>query len=75
MVSECANPGCGAQFLHFGEGKLVAVRRPAKSASQSHVELFWLCGDCVKHVDLEVTLKGEINLIPQATKMACSLAV
>jgi hypothetical protein len=64
MVSECANPGCGAQFLYFGEGKLVTLRRPVQSPSGSHVEFFWLCGDCARHMDLEVTSDGEMNVVP-----------
>jgi hypothetical protein len=69
MVSECANPRCGAQFLYFGEGKLLAIRRQAISPSGSHVEFFWLCGDCAKHMDLEVTLNGDMNLIQQEPQL------
>jgi hypothetical protein len=63
MVSECANPGCGAQFLFFGQGKLVALRRPVQSSYGSNVEFFWLCGDCARHMDMEVTVDGEMNLV------------
>ncbi len=70
MVSECANPACGAQFLYFGEGKLLALRRQTTSAAGSHVEFFWLCGDCAKHMDLETTLDGDMRLVPQETALA-----
>lgn len=74
MVSECANPGCGAQFLYFGEGQLVAVRRQAKSPLGSHVEFFWLCGDCAKQMNLEVTLDGDMHLVAQRPSPALSAA-
>lgn len=69
MVSECANPGCGAQFLYFGEGKLLAIRRHTSSTSGSHVQFFWLCGDCARHMDLEVTLNGDLHLVSQEPKL------
>jgi len=63
MVSQCANPGCGAQFLYFGEGKLVAVRRTATSLDQATVEFFWLCGECATHLNLEVPPDGMPNVV------------
>lgn len=74
MVSECANPGCGAQFLYFGQGQVVAVRRQAKSSSGSHIEFFWLCADCAKEMNLEVTLDGNMHLVPQHSDPALSAA-
>jgi hypothetical protein len=65
MLSECANPGCGAQFLYFGEGKLLSVRRRVSSFSGSNVEFFWLCSECSRHIDVETTLTGEPDFVPQ----------
>lgn len=69
MVSKCANPGCEAQFLFFGQGKLMAMRHPVSSMSESHVEFFWLCGDCARHMDLQVTLDGEMILVRESPKL------
>jgi len=65
MVSECANPGCGARFLYFGQGQLVAVPRQGRSLTGSRVEFFWLCGNCASHLNLEVALNGAPNLVPR----------
>jgi len=65
MVSECANPGCGAQFLYFGEGKLVVVRRQQASPDQAKVEFFWLCGDCATHLNLEIPSNGIPHVVPR----------
>lgn len=74
MVSECANPGCGAQFLYFGEGKLLTIRRQTGSTSGWQVEFFWLCGDCARHMDLEVTLNGDLHLVSQEPKLELTRA-
>jgi len=65
MVSECANPACEAQFLYFGEGQLVAVRRHVEPMTKSKVEFFWLCGECASYLSLEVELNGATNLVPR----------
>ena len=65
MVSQCANPGCGAQFLHFGQGQLIAVPHRGKLLTESTVELFWLCGLCASHLHMEVALNGAMNLAPR----------
>lgn len=74
MVSECANPGCGAQFLYFGEGKLIALPRQRSSPSGSRVEFFWLCGDCARHLSLEVTVDGHMNVVPQERQLTFPVA-
>lgn len=53
MVSQCANPDCGAPFLYLREGKLFAVRRPGLSARQGRVEYFWLCGNCAGRLGVD----------------------
>ncbi len=64
MVSQCVNPDCGAPFLYFRDGKLFQVRRGA-AADQERLEFFWLCGECATHLKMEITLKGEMNLVPR----------
>jgi hypothetical protein len=63
MVSQCANPACEAQFLYFGEGQLITVRRYGNSFAKSAVEFFWLCGDCVLSMSLEIGPGGNMNLV------------
>ena len=65
MVSHCANPGCGAQFLYFGEGHLIAVRRATASPEGATVEFFWLCGECASYLDLEVPRDGGPHVVPR----------
>jgi len=73
MVSQCANPACGANFLYFGEGQLITVRRHAHSSTESTVEFFWLCGECASRMNLEVESDGEMSLVPRThAAHACS---
>ena len=65
MVSQCANPSCEVQFLYFGEGQLITVRRYENSFAKSAVEFFWLCGDCVMSMTLEFGSNGNMNLVPR----------
>jgi hypothetical protein len=65
MVSQCANPACEAQFLYFGEGQLITVRRYEDSSARSAVEFFWLCGDCVTSMRMEIGSSGNMNLVPR----------
>ena len=73
MVSQCANPACGANFLYFGEGQLITVRRHTHSSTESTVEFFWLCGECASRMNLEVESDGEMSLVPRThATPACS---
>lgn len=65
MVSQCANPACGAQFLYFGEGQLITIRRPAHDHTESNVEFFWLCGACAAEMTFEISPDGSANLVPR----------
>jgi len=65
MVSQCANPACEAQFLYFGEGQLITIRRCAHSPKEPTVEFFWLCGACCMRMSLEVGSDGNMNLVPR----------
>ena len=64
MVSRCLNPACGAPFLYFRDGRLIALRRRTKPPTADRVEFFWLCGKCADHLKVEMKTKGGINLIP-----------
>lgn len=61
MVSQCANPDCGAPFLYMREGRVVAVRRG--EGRRARVEFFWLCGACASHLRLETAANGASTLV------------
>ena len=69
MVSQCANPECGAPFLYFRQGKLIALRHRGETVRVGRVELFWLCRECANHITLEVKLQGGLKLIPKPGKL------
>lgn len=62
MVSQCANPECGAKFLYFRDGQVVAVE-PREDSPKSAVELFWLCKDCVQHMCMKIGPNGNMALV------------
>lgn len=66
MVSQCANPECGAPFLYLREGKLIALRSRNGSTTDYRVEVFWLCGSCVNHLQLEMSDAGKFTFTPKA---------
>jgi hypothetical protein len=45
MVSKCANPDCGAEFLYLHEGELFVIELPDKGVKHS-----WLCPSCAPHM-------------------------
>ena len=45
MVSNCANPDCGAEFLYLHEGTVFTIELPDKS-----VQCYWLCKSCARHM-------------------------
>ena len=69
MVSQCANPECGAPFLYMREGRVVVIQRRSPSPSKQMVELFWLCGLCADHFNLEFSLDGDATVIPRIPAM------
>lgn len=66
MVSQCANPDCGAPFLYLREGKLFVVPRTGTSANHSKVEYFWLCGNCAAKLKITSSHDYEVLLTPGA---------
>lgn len=57
MIAKCANPACSREFRYLHEGRLFAVERYERTASDgnytsefvSHphaIEFYWLCNDC-----------------------------
>jgi len=64
MVSQCANPECGAKFLYFRGGQVVAVE-PREDSPGSVIELFWLCKDCVQRMTMKIRPNGSMDLVPR----------
>jgi hypothetical protein len=64
MVSQCANPDCGAPFLYLREGKLFVIPRPGFSARHSRVEYFWLCGNCSGKLKIASSRDCGVRLAP-----------
>jgi hypothetical protein len=63
MVSQCANPGCGAEFLYFHDGRLFAAPRRNSPAG---IEYFWLCAHCARNVDLKFSERDdEPRIVPR----------
>lgn len=46
MVSHCANPDCGNEFLYLRDGELFVV----KSQQQPSANYYWLCSSCASHL-------------------------
>lgn len=67
MVGTCANPGCGAPFKYFREGRLFAFDsgKPDPGAAAKSPDTFtqeargyryfWLCGACAQDWTLRTT--------------------
>lgn len=56
--------------MYLRQGKLVAVRRKARSSPT--IEFFWLCGDCARHLNLEVGFDGEVGSVSCPPLLSCS---
>jgi hypothetical protein len=67
MVSQCANPECGAPFLYLRHGKLFKIERPGYSARHSRVEYFWLCGNCAAKEKIDSFLDGAMPMLHAST--------
>jgi hypothetical protein len=64
MVSQCANPDCGAPFLYLREGKLFVIPRPGFAARHSRVEYFWLCGNCAAKLKIASSRDCGVRFAP-----------
>jgi hypothetical protein len=67
MISQCANPECGAPFVYLREGQVLALRSNLHSAQ---VEFYWLCGECSARLRLETTVEGSVHLVPAHERQA-----
>jgi len=78
MVSHCANPECRAPFVYFREGRLIAI---TGRIHHEHVEFFWLCGRCAKHMALPAadgvlppSARNDLDLLMQLQSRAAALS-
>lgn len=62
MVSRCLNPACKTPLLYLRDGRLFSVQ---KTPSSSMVEHFWLCGDCAKQFDVQISESGVPVIVPR----------
>jgi hypothetical protein len=46
VVSHCANPECGNEFLYLRDGELFVI----KPVPQSSTQYYWLCSSCAGHL-------------------------
>lgn len=68
MVSQCANPDCGAPFLYLRQGRLFAMPRPVFSARHSRVEYFWLCGNCAGKLKIDSFRDGSVPILHSSAR-------
>ena len=70
MVSRCANPCCDAQFKYLREGRLFQFRATNSAsgfvASNTAVELWWLCPRCCLSMTLVEDSAHGAKLVPLA---------
>jgi hypothetical protein len=62
MVSFCANPECGAEFLYLHEGELFVIELP-----HDGVECYWLCAACARDLRVVYNLPEGAKVVPKAT--------
>ena len=80
MITNCANPKCGAPFRYFRDGKLFVIDRNIRSADSlpyefdtcngTGVQHYWLCGACCKSMSVAVGPHNEISVVEIAVSVA-----
>jgi hypothetical protein len=61
MVSYCANPNCGAEFLYLHEGELFIIELP-----HDGVEHYWLCPACARYLRVVYDISEGAKVVPKA---------
>jgi hypothetical protein len=67
MVSYCANPDCGAEFLYLHEGELFVIELPNKG-----VERYWLCPTCSRDLRVIYHPSEGAKVVPKARVLDAS---
>lgn len=73
MISYCANPDCGAEFLYLHDGEVFVIELPDRS-----VRYYWLCKLCAGRMRIvynradgaKVVAKSEVFDTTRATGRA-----
>jgi hypothetical protein len=67
VVSRCANPDCDAHFKYLREGRLFQFRAANSAgglvASNTAIELWWLCSRCCLSMTLIENSREGVKLI------------
>ena len=61
MLTTCFNPGCRKELHYLRTGRVVRVTR--NHEGKSHVEHFWLCGECYLSHDFHFAGDGTMSMI------------
>jgi hypothetical protein len=70
MLNCCANAHCGRPLHYLREGRIfvfdVAGRKTAAGGGRSsHLEHYWLCGECSRTATLTQDATGKVTMAPR----------
>jgi hypothetical protein len=75
MLAECVNPVCHRELHYLRDGRVI---RMGASDGRSHVEHFWLCGECCTEYNFKFFPDGSFSLVrrsvPEPEKPALDIA-
>jgi hypothetical protein len=63
MISQCMNPECRKELHYLRSGRV--VRTTHRIGSQTRVEHFWLCGDCLLTFNFFFAHDGRVSVSPR----------
>jgi hypothetical protein len=63
MISQCMNPECRKELHYLRSGRV--VRTTHRIGSQTRVEHFWLCGDCLLNYNFFFAHDGRVSVSPR----------
>ena len=64
MLAECVNPACRRELHYLRDGRVV---RMGEGRGQSHVEHFWLCGQCCTEFNFKFAPDGTFTLVRRSS--------
>ncbi len=66
MVSHCANPECGNEFLYLHDGEVFVI----KSDALSQVRYYWLCSSCADHLFVSYEARRGVIIMQRSARAA-----
>ena len=75
MLNKCANPDCSTPLIYLREGKIFMMDQSADPKSKipvkfkGHVEHFWLCGPCSRHLTVVYQPGNGVWVLPKEPKV------